>query len=198
MAVEFGADAIGLNFVSRSKRAIDLTAASSILCSVHGQIETVGVVEHMSLRDAASLRDTLRLDKIQFHDGAALLNCQAWPAWAYVAIGIAEAQDVDNALHCPGDRVLVDSRVGGTSGGLGLTFDWSLVRELATERRIILAGGLTPDNVASAIQQVSPCGVDTASGVELPGKPRHKDPELMRRFIENARAASGAYAGKST
>ena len=70
-----------------------------------------------------------------------------------------------------------------------MSFDWSLVEGVARRRRIVVAGGLTPDNVAAAVRQVRPFGVDVASGVEIVGKPGYKDAELMRWFIDSARRA---------
>jgi len=90
------------------------------------------------------------------------------------------------------DRVLIDSKVNGFGGGTGMAFDWSKARELfAAQRnrgvRLVLAGGLKPENVAGAIQELEPWGVDVSSGVEFePGK---KDPERVRQFITNARCA---------
>ena len=82
----------------------------------------------------------------------------------------------------------------GELGGTGKTFDWSLARELAATRPLILSGGLRPENVAEAVREVIPYGVDSSSGVEgqTPGR---KDPERVRAFIENARAAESARRG---
>ncbi len=84
---------------------------------------------------------------------------------------------------------MVDAKVPGHLGGTGRTLDWNWVVPLAVRRSLILAGGLTPGNVAVAIAQVRPWGVDVASGVEVPGQPRSKDYDRMRRFVEAARSA---------
>jgi phosphoribosylanthranilate isomerase len=89
-------------------------------------------------------------------------------------------------------RVLIDSRVGVAGGGTGVAFDWTAAREVFTSAtngvQLILAGGLGPDNVSQAIGQLGPWGVDVSSGVEA--APGRKDPERLRHFIENARAAA--------
>jgi phosphoribosylanthranilate isomerase len=85
--------------------------------------------------------------------------------------------------------LLVDAKVEGQLGGTGHTIDWPLVAPLAQRRALILAGGLTPENVERAVQLVRPWGVDTASGVEL-SDPRRKDRDKMRRFVAAARRAS--------
>ena len=85
------------------------------------------------------------------------------------------------------ERLLVDAKSAGVSGGLGIAFDWRLVEGLARARPIILAGGLTPENVERAVEQLSPWGVDVAGGVEVEGDPRRKDAGKVRAFIQNAR-----------
>jgi phosphoribosylanthranilate isomerase len=107
---------------------------------------------------------------------------------AFKAARIGGAEDVARADEYPGVILLVDTKVEGHLGGTGHRFDWGLVTGLARERHLILAGGLTPENVTEAVTRVRPWGVDVASGVEMPGDPRRKDRELMRRFVEAARA----------
>ena len=86
------------------------------------------------------------------------------------------------------DRVLVDSKTSAASGGSGVSFDWSAARDAlrGSESRLIVAGGLRPENVAEAIAELSPWGVDVASGVEA--EPGRKNRENLRRFIQNARS----------
>jgi phosphoribosylanthranilate isomerase len=107
---------------------------------------------------------------------------------AYKAVRIGSAEDVAIAASFAGDRVLVDAKVEGALGGTGRSFEWTLVQKLARERRIVLAGGLRPDNVAQAIAAVRPFGVDVASGVER--TPGDKDLDAVRCFVENARRAA--------
>ena len=86
-----------------------------------------------------------------------------------------------------GEHVLLDAYVPGLPGGTGATFDWSVARLVARERKVTLAGGITPDNVAEAVRAVAPYCVDTASGVEL--SPGHKDARLVRELVRRAKGA---------
>jgi phosphoribosylanthranilate isomerase len=188
VAVELGVDAIGLNFVSRSKRRVSVPMARQIAESVRGRVELIGVVESMTLADAAALREDLRLDRIQFHRPVPA-QAQGLPQWAYWAVGISGPGDAVGLANYPGELLLVDTIVRGETGGTGQPFDWLLVESIAQLRRVVVAGGLTPENVAAAISQAHPYGVDVASGVELPGAPGQKHPDLLRAFVDNARAA---------
>ena len=98
------------------------------------------------------------------------------------------AADVAAASRYAGSRLLCDTKVTGMLGGSGQRFDWSLVRELARVRQLVVAGGLRPDNVADAVRALAPFGVDTASGVEG-ADPRRKDPDKVRAFVREARRA---------
>ena len=109
---------------------------------------------------------------------------------AFKAYGVGSAADAATAAAYGGERLLVDARVPGALGGTGVSFDWSLVVELARERPLILAGGLHADNVAEAVRVVRPFGVDTASGVERAGDARRKDPEKLQSFVRAARRAN--------
>lgn len=192
LAAEFGVDAIGLNFVARSKRRASPELARRIADSLRGRVEIVGIVEAMTLSQAELLRKEFGLDRVQFHCPLEIANLQQLPGWAYWAVGVTGARDTANLLGYPGDRLLVDTVANGVTGGTGQCFDWSLVEQAAQTRRIVVAGGLTPTNVASAIFRASPFGVDVAGGVEFAGRPGHKDPALMRSFIEQARYADAA------
>jgi phosphoribosylanthranilate isomerase len=101
-------------------------------------------------------------------------------------VRIGSAADVQRARAFPGKHLLVDARVEGALGGTGVTFDWSLVAPLAGERKLTLAGGLTPANVAEAVRIAHPYCVDVASGVE--SAPGVKDLSKVRAFIAAAQA----------
>lgn len=194
-----GADALGVNLVPGSKRAVDLPTAQAIVKAVRGKIELIGVVADRELEALDGLRRELGLDWLQLH-GREPPGMVARLQRAYKAIGISTIDDVVRARACPGERLLVDRKVeereqlAGVLGGSGRRFDWSLVVELARSRPIILAGGLTPDNVSEAIALVRPWGVDVASGVERATDPRRKDPERVKQFVERARKAERAAA----
>lgn len=189
LAVTLGADALGLNFVPGSKRYLTLDDAERVLAPVRGKVELVAVVAGLARPALEELQSRLRLDWLQLHGSEppeALLEL----SHAYKAVGIEEPADVAHARSFPGQRLLVDKKAPGELGGTGRVFDWALVTELSRERELVLAGGLTPDNVAEAIERVAPFGVDVASGVERPGLPREKDPERLSAFIARARRAA--------
>jgi len=188
VAVDLGVDAIGLNFVARSKRRITPQLARSMVDSLRGRVELVGVVESMTLQQAGELRDQLRLDSIQLHGCNEVGASSHWPAWAYLAVGISTERDAAELGNYPGERLLVDACLNGVTGGTGMTFDWRLIEEVSQVRRIIVAGGLTPENVNAALSATGASGADVATGVEFPNRPGCKDAELMMRFIQNARA----------
>jgi phosphoribosylanthranilate isomerase len=187
MCVDAGADAIGLNFVSGTPRCISISEARVIADAICGSVPVVGVVANCDLEAMRSLLVDAHLDALQLHGDESPETVSALLPRAYKAVRIASADDVAIAKTFPGDDLLVDAKVAGLFGGSGHAFDWSLVGDLAKERRITLAGGLTPENVQSAIRAVSPYRVDVASGVEIAGNPRKKDVSRVRAFLAAAR-----------
>ena len=105
-------------------------------------------------------------------------------------MAIGSATDAERAALYGGERLLLDAKSDAALGGTGKVFDWELVRSLCRARRVILAGGLTPENVTTAVESVAPWGVDVASGVEVAGHPRRKDQLKVTRFVQAARDAS--------
>lgn len=187
-AVELGASAIGLNFVPASPRRVDVATARSIVERVGASALVVGVVADL---DAASLRALLAATGVgclQFHGDEPPEALAPFLPHAYKAVRVADARDVERARAMPGEHVLVDAKVDGALGGTGATFDWTLVRDLARERKLTLAGGLTPENVARAVALVAPFAVDVASGVEVAGDPRRKDAARVAAFVSRARS----------
>ena len=186
--VEIGVDAVGVNFVPSSPRHVDREQASEIARAVGQRAVVVGVVADMEAGELRSLRAQTAIRWLQLcgNEPPELLT-EVGPE-AYKAVRIGSAEDVALAASFAGDRVLVDTKVEGALGGTGQSFDWSLVQKLARERRIVLAGGLRPENVAQAIASVQPFGVDVASGVER--APGDKDFDAVRCFVENARRAA--------
>lgn len=183
---ELGADAIGLNFWSGSPRCTDVETARAIVEAVGGQAQVVGVfVDHTLEQVQEILRET-GIGWAQLHGDEPPELVTALLPHAYKAIGVQDGSAVEQARRYPGEHLLLDASVPGMPGGTGRTFDWSIAAEVARERKLTLAGGLTPDNVAEAIRVVRPFRVDVASGVE--SEPGRKDPELVRAFIEAARS----------
>ena len=186
-AADAGADAIGLNFVPASSRRVDEAAACAIAEAVRGRVAVVGVVADLDATAMRALRERVGLDFLQLHGGESPELLEAVLPHAYKALRVGSREDVELADSYGGDRLLVDARAEGALGGTGTSFDWRLVQALAARRRLILAGGLGPDNVSRAVQSVRPWGVDVASGVE--SAPRHKDAAAVRRFVAAARGA---------
>ncbi len=186
LAADAGADAIGVNLVGASPRSVDEAGARAIADAVRGRVSVVGVVADRDVALLRALRERVGLDLLQLHGDESPELLDALLPAAYKALRIGSAADVERAERYGGELLLVDARVEGALGGTGESFDWRLVEGLARRRRLILAGGLTPDNVARAIRAVGPWGVDVASGVER--SPRQKDPDAVRRFLLAARA----------
>jgi phosphoribosylanthranilate isomerase len=188
-AVECGAQAVGLNFVPPSPRCLSVELGARIATRLRGAVEVIGVVADLGVQEMLSLKEKVGLDALQLHGAESSEELVAAGPHAYKALRVATAEDVELADRYGGERLLVDAKVSGVLGGSGHVFDWSLVVPLAQRRRIVLAGGLHEGNVAEAVLTVAPWGIDVASGVEVSGEPRRKDPERLRRFVAAARAA---------
>jgi phosphoribosylanthranilate isomerase len=187
---ELGASAIGLNFVPTSPRCISVERAREISRAVRStNVLVVGVVadlEHERMR--ALVRDA-ELGCLQLHGDEPPDALEPLLPHAYKAVRIGSADDVAHARRFPGDYLLADAKAPHARGGTGESFDWSLVKDLARERKLTLAGGLRPDNVARAIEMVRPWCVDVASGVER--APGVKDLDAVRTFIAEAHVRTG-------
>jgi phosphoribosylanthranilate isomerase len=189
-AVAAGVDALGLNFVPASKRYVSIERAREIIEQVRGQVLCVAVVANLAPGEVSALLSTLGVDRVQLHGDETPEHVRMLAPRAFKALRVASASDIELAAAFPSHPLLVDAKVEGHLGGTGKTLDWPLVAPLAASRPMILAGGLTPDNVARAVQLVRPWGVDTASGVETSADPRRKDPDKLRRFVNAARRSS--------
>ena len=191
LAVRAGVDSIGINLIAVSKRRVDAAVARSIVHAIAGRVTTIAVAADLSVEELRRVRRDTEVDLLQLHGGESPEVVEALLPHAYQAIRVAARADVQRAVMYPGERILVDAKVEGQLGGTGVTFDWSLVRDLARERRLVLAGGLSPDNVAAAVARVAPWGVDVASGVEVSGEPRRKDRAKLERFVAAVRGTAG-------
>jgi phosphoribosylanthranilate isomerase len=188
VCADAGATAIGLNFIPTSKRRVDEDTARRIVAAVGGRIGVVAVVAALPVAEMQALRDRVGAEWLQLHGDEAPEDLAAVLPNALKAVRIGDAADVRAARRYAGERLLADAKVAGELGGTGAAFDWSLVRELARERAVIVAGGLSPDNVAEALRAVRPFGVDVASGVE--SAPGVKDADKVRAFVSAVRSAS--------
>ena len=203
LASELGADAVGFVFAP-SKRQMTAKQVADIVPQLPRAIEKVGVFGTHSLHEIVATVRTAGLTGVQLHggpdlelarrlrvdlgDGVTIIQTLLW----VVDGGPGNAEEVGAQLRSVAgepaiDRVLVDSKIGGSGGGSGVSFNWNAARDAlaGSQSRLIVAGGLRPENVADAIAELSPWGVDVASGVEA--EPGRKDLDKLRRFLRNAR-----------
>ena len=190
LSVALGADSIGLNFVSGSVRQIQPAQARNIAARIPAEVLTVGVFRNESRERVVDLVLTNGLGAAQLHGNETPAEVE-WVADrvpTVIKAVAAGSEQASRAHEFDVPTILVDA----IQPGAGETFDWSLAESLPDDKRILLAGGLNPDNVAAAIETVRPWGVDVASGVER--EAGRKDPSALRQFIQNAKAAGGSSA----
>jgi phosphoribosylanthranilate isomerase len=185
MAVAMGADALGFVFAP-STRQVTSDRVRAILREVPDEVPTIGVFRDDSAQRIVDVVDRTGLSGVQLHGhespGEAMWIRARVPFVVQAfAAGDARLGRVDDYGV---DAVMIDA----ASPGSGQAFDWALVGDLPQRHRVILAGGLRPENVALAIETVGPWGVDVSTGVE--SGPGRKDVLLVRRFVEEARSAS--------
>lgn len=185
-AVDAGAAALGFNFYPRSQRYVSPAAAGEIIARLPGSACTVGVFVDEPRSRVAAIAAQVGLRALQFHGNESPELCRAWSQKIIKAIRVRDRAAAMHARVYDVDFMLADAYVEGQFGGTGTRVVLELLASF-DRRRLILAGGLTAENVAAAIRAIRPFAVDVASGVEAaPGK---KDWRLMRRFIANAQAA---------
>lgn len=192
-----GADALGINFWPGSKRHIAPETAAPWLRELADGVTRVGVFVNATEAEMLALLEDGLIDAAQLHGDETpdlVGRLLARGHVAYKALGVRDRAGLDVAAGFPGQVLLLDAWAPVTYGGTGETMDWALGHEAVTrwpDRRIVLAGGLTPANVSEAIRQVSPFAVDVASGVES-GTPGRKDLEKVRAFLD---AVAGGAVG---
>ncbi len=183
-AVEANADAIGLNFVASSRRFVDLKAAKAVLAVVPDGVMTVGVFRNHGASEVLEITGRLGLDAAQLHgqESPEVIAEVAAGVSTVIKVFTAGSSEVQLMGEFGADIVMIDA---ATPGG-GVPFDWGLVGDLVERHKILLAGGLRPDNVAAAVRQVRPWGVDVASGVE--SGDGLKDAAAVARFVTESRS----------
>ncbi len=184
-AVEYGADAIGFVFAPDSPRKVSVERAHHIISKLPPFITTVGL---LTGGDKAEINDMVwksGLDMIQFHGDFKTSILQSFSNRAIQVVKIKDAASLDSVSSVSARAVLLDTYHEKVAGGSGHSFHWEIAKKAAPLGKIILAGGLTPDNVQTAIRQGQPYAVDVSSGVEAEqGK---KDFNKMKRFIQAAK-----------
>jgi phosphoribosylanthranilate isomerase len=191
-----GADAVGVNFHPGSRRYVDPRSSRPLLRSIPPLMAGVGVFVGLPIRQVTAMAYQLGLRGVQCH-GPPPEPADAFPFSLVAAFRVRNRQSLSEidaylaacraAGHLPA-AVLLDAYVEGQEGGTGRTAPWDLIAGYEPGVPVILAGGLTPENVAEAVRTVRPAGVDVASGVE--SAPGPKDPDRVRAFVANARAAA--------
>jgi phosphoribosylanthranilate isomerase len=185
-AVEAGADLIGLNFVPGSPRCLSLDAAEKIASRAAGQVERVAVFQNASWDEIERVTRRIEIERIQLHGDESEQDVELLD---YPVIKAVRGADREAANTYPGTLLLLDHPTRG--GGQGQSWNWSEAAALIAEGvDIILAGGLTPENVGQALEDLGdllPWGVDVATGVE--GSGFRKEPARLRAFVEAVRAA---------
>jgi phosphoribosylanthranilate isomerase len=185
-AMDAGADLIGFNFYPKSLRYIDVGQCRDIMTVMwkYGHVKYVGVFVNASVDEIRATMETCGLSLAQLHGDETVEMLEALDGKAFKAFrGIPE--NVEGFARSESPAFLVDASVKGVYGGSGVTADWNGAAELAKKYPLLLAGGLTPENVAEAVHRVKPWGVDVASGVE--SAPGEKDPSKMKAFVQAVR-----------
>lgn len=179
-AVEYGTDALGFVF-AKSKRQVDVETVRKIVTQINSDVLKVGVFVNESPDKIRNISEICRLDFVQLHGNEPFDIYQQFAAKMIKAFGVKDTVDLEKAAHYPSQYILLDSPKGKYEGGNGQTFNWQLINKNRLQnKQIILAGGLTEENVKQAIEIVQPYMVDVSSGVETNGK---KDVKKIKEFI---------------
>ena len=199
LAADAGADAVGFVFAP-SPRRVTVEQVAEITLRLPSALEKIGVFVDVSTQEIAAAIRTCSLTGVQLHSESepetpSLLRAQFGSSLRILRV-VHYGPDAANkaaafAADPNTDAILIDSRTATAVGGTGVAFDWTEARKTIfgnSVTKLIAAGGLNPDNVTEAIATLRPWGVDVVSGVE--SAPGRKDPEKLRAFVENARAAT--------
>jgi phosphoribosylanthranilate isomerase len=195
-AAELGAAYVGVIFAG-GPRQLTVDRAADVLANLPGGVRRVGVFGPQSIEEIASIASTLALDVVQLHDRgdpasvSALRKLTSAEVWSVLRLSRGFLPENSKAIANAADGVVLDAYVAGVLGGTGVALPWDeLAGRLVGLRstRLILAGGLRPDNVAKAISLVAPDGVDVSSGVET--EVGIKDLEKMKAFRDAVTQAS--------
>lgn len=181
VAAAAGADALGFVFAP-SPRRITPDHARNICRVLPPFITRVGVFVDAPADEVLTVVEYCGLDVVQLHGSESPDYCRALGRRMIKAFRMGKGVLPTELADFPVDAILLDTHVAGQMGGTGRPFDWQLAAGLKLPRPLLLAGGLTPENVGRAVAMVRPYGVDVSSGVET-GKPGQKDAEKIRRFI---------------
>lgn len=184
--VEYGADAVGFVF-AESPRKIDRSRCKEIVDCLPPFITTVGLFANQSKKEVSETAKYFHLDVLQFHGEESQEFCSYFNKRIIKAFRVSDENDIKKLDNYKVSAYLLDSYDKKKLGGTGKKFDWELVKGVKN-KRVILAGGLTPDNVGEAIRACAPYGVDVSSGVEI--SPGVKDHKKIKKFIDAVKQAA--------
>jgi phosphoribosylanthranilate isomerase len=186
-AASAGADVLGFNFVMGTPRCMTPEQVKAIVLELPPFVARVGVFSNADHEKVAEIMDFCGLDYAQLHGLESPSYCARLEGRRLIkAIRVRSADDLHNLQRYNVEAFLLDTYVADVPGGTGMTFDWGIARQASNQNRVILAGGLTPENVADAILAARPYAVDVCSGVEE--EPRKKSKELVEAFIRIAKS----------
>jgi phosphoribosylanthranilate isomerase len=188
-AVECGACALGFVFWPESPRSIDPDRARAIVSALPPFVTPVGVFVNQATEYVKAVAALARLGALQLHGDETVAYAGGMTRPVIKAVSLAEPEEEIDRWP-PETMLLLDVHDPVRRGGTGRTVDWTRASAIASRRRIVLAGGLTPDNVADAISRVQPFGIDVSSGVEV--APGVKDHRRLKALFDQVRAADSA------
>lgn len=186
-AAACGADALGFVFYPGSPRFVDQDTARRIIAELPPLVTTVGLFVNEPPTSICEMVEFCGLNTVQLHGDEEPDQCCYPPCRVIKALRLRADMQASQFAAYTVSALLLDAFVPNTFGGTGHRCDWGQAAAVASQHRVILAGGLNPENVAEAVRQVRPYGVDVSSGVEE--KPGQKDPEKVARFIRMAKEA---------
>lgn len=191
-AIEYGANALGFIFHPESPRSVTPATAKKIISELPPFVSTVGVFVNRNKSEICEIASDTGINIIQLHGSEPPEECTTCRK-VIKAVRVQDMSDLETVKrYREASAILLDTYARGMAGGTGETFNWDIAIEAKRFGKIILAGGLTPENVAEAVKTVRPYGIDVASGVEAhAGKKDHKK---LRSFIERAQKAFLDYA----
>lgn len=188
MALQAGADALGFVFYPKSPRHVSIEQAANIIEKLPAFVTTTALFVNPEKAFVEAAIEQAQFDLLQFHGDESAAFCEQFSRPYMKAIRMQETTDLMalSQEYSKAKALLLDAYVKGVPGGTGESFNWNWIapaRREGVEQAIILAGGLTEQNVAQAIETVQPWAVDVSGGVEA--KPGKKSPERIKRFIQN-------------